>query len=108
MELVGLLLMRITRQRLDRLRSVLGPALAAQLQSRLDSAGEFCLSAAEWAALRKGAAPVGLGDIVASVAQPIARLSDSVLGTRLAECGGCKQRQARLNAAVPDVRRPFG
>lgn len=39
----------------------------------------------------------GLGDLVASVAQPIARAIDSVAGTNIAECGGCKKRRAMLN-----------
>jgi hypothetical protein len=51
--------------------------------------------------------PVGLGDLVASVAQPIARAIDRVAGTNVAGCGGCKDRQGKLNAAVPDISHPF-
>ncbi|MBI5770848.1 MAG: hypothetical protein HZA93_23930 [Verrucomicrobia bacterium] len=52
-------------------------------------------------------APLGLGDVVASVAQPIARAIDAVAGTNLKGCGGCAGRKARLNQAVPDIARPF-
>lgn len=45
----------------------------------------------------------GLGDAVASVAQPIARGLDRVLGTNLANCGGCKSRQAALNRLLPNL-----
>ena len=43
----------------------------------------------------------GLGDVVAIVAQPVARALDAVLGTNLQNCGGCAKRQATLNAVVP-------
>jgi len=39
----------------------------------------------------------GLGDLVAAVAQPIARVIDAAAGTKLAECGGCAKRRAALN-----------
>ena len=43
----------------------------------------------------------GLGDLVASVTQPIARAIDAVAGTNIQNCGGCKQRQEALNKLVP-------
>lgn len=43
----------------------------------------------------------GLGDAVATVAKPIARLIDDALGTDLQNCGGCAERQDFLNKAVP-------
>jgi hypothetical protein len=43
----------------------------------------------------------GLGDLVAKVAQPIARAIDAVAGTNIKGCGGCKSRQEALNKAVP-------
>ena len=43
----------------------------------------------------------GLGDQVATVAQPIARVVDRIIGTKLRKCGGCASRQDRLNAALP-------
>lgn len=46
---------------------------------------------------RAGRATLGLGDLVAAVAQPIARGIDAVAGTRVAECGGCKKRRESLN-----------
>jgi len=50
---------------------------------------------------------VGLGDAVAAVSQPIAKAVDAVAGTKLAECGGCKQRRQRMNYLVPDLAAPF-
>ena len=55
-------------------------------------------------------APLGLGDAVAMVSQPIARAIDGVAGTNLATCRPCTGpggRKDRLNAAVPDVLHPF-
>ncbi len=49
----------------------------------------------------------GLGDIVAAVAQPIARAVDKVTGSKLTSCVPCKQRQAALNSFVPNVTKPF-
>lgn len=49
------------------------------------------------------AKPRGLGDLVAIVAEPIARFSDAHLGTHLVGCQPCTQRRADLNTAVPDV-----
>ena len=46
----------------------------------------------------------GLGDVVAAVAQPVARTLDAVAGTNIAGCGGCAKRQALLNAVVPFTR----
>lgn len=43
----------------------------------------------------------GLGDLVAIVAQPIARAIDRAAGTTIQTCGGCKRRQEALNRAVP-------
>jgi len=39
----------------------------------------------------------GLGDVVYSVAQPIAKAIDHKLGTNIQRCGGCKRRRAALN-----------
>lgn len=44
----------------------------------------------------------GLGDIVALAAKPVVAVSDRVLGTDLAHCGGCASRRAALNAALPN------
>jgi hypothetical protein len=49
----------------------------------------------------------GLGDVVAKVADPIARALDAALGTKLAGCGGCSKRRRALNRLVPDVRNPL-
>jgi len=56
--------------------------------------------------------PVGLGDAVASVATPIARVLglgcvDPATG-KLRPESGCGKRKAAMNAAVPNIVRPFG
>ena len=38
-----------------------------------------------------------LGDAVAFIAQPIAKAIDTVAGTNVQGCGGCKKRQEMLN-----------
>lgn len=43
----------------------------------------------------------GMGDIVAIVAQPIARAIDSVAGTSIQTCGACQRRREKLNQAFP-------
>ena len=50
-------------------------------------------------ALRReyGSPRVGLGDLVAKVAQPVAVALDSLLGTNLKNCGSCADRRAALN-----------
>ena len=52
-------------------------------------------------------APFGLGDAVAVVAKPIARVIDRAVGTDLEHCEGCAKRQAALNQAVPNLKAPF-
>ncbi len=53
------------------------------------------------------AQPAGLGDAVAAVAQPIARVIDAVAGTDLEHCGGCARRKAALNRLVPRLSNPL-
>ncbi len=43
----------------------------------------------------------GVGDIVAKLAQPIARSIDRVLGTDIEHCGGCQRRKEKLNKLMP-------
>ena len=43
----------------------------------------------------------GLGDVVAVLAQPIARTIDHMAGTKIKDCGGCAKRRAILNAVWP-------
>ena len=43
----------------------------------------------------------GAGDIVAIVAQPIARAIDAIAGTNIANCGGCAKRRQAMNEAMP-------
>lgn len=45
----------------------------------------------------------GLGDLVAKVAQPIAKVIDAVAGTNVQGCGGCKKRQEALNRFLPKL-----
>lgn len=40
---------------------------------------------------------IGIGDLVASVARPIARASDAVLGTKLTGCTSCAERRRKWN-----------
>jgi len=40
----------------------------------------------------------GLGDMVHAVAQPIAKIIDSVAGTKIQRCGACAKRRAKLNS----------
>lgn len=43
----------------------------------------------------------GIGDVIAMVAEPIARFSDKHFGTKIVGCGGCANRRKMLNKAVP-------
>jgi hypothetical protein len=43
----------------------------------------------------------GAGDLVASVAQPIAGVLDKILGTKIKGCKSCRERQEMLNYMVP-------
>jgi hypothetical protein len=43
----------------------------------------------------------GLGDVVESVAKPIARVIDRIAGTSIQHCAGCARRRAVLNARFP-------
>jgi len=43
----------------------------------------------------------GLGDVVAVVAQPIAKAIDRVAGTKIQGCNSCQRRREALNKAVP-------
>ena len=56
---------------------------------------------ADYRRIQKRHAMAGAGDLVASVAKPIARMVDKAFGTDLEHCGGCEQRRAALNRALP-------
>ena len=43
----------------------------------------------------------GFGDVVASVAQPIAGAIDKALGTNIKGCGACAKRREALNNRFP-------
>lgn len=51
--------------------------------------------------------PTGLGDVVAGVAQPIAKFVDSLTGSKLAGCTPCQKRREFLNSIVPDITKPL-
>jgi hypothetical protein len=55
----------------------------------------------QFAQRAKGKLPSSLGDKIASIAQPIARVIDKLAGTKIAGCGGCKKMKERLNAGTP-------
>lgn len=44
---------------------------------------------------------IGLGDTVAKIANPIAKVLDRIVGTEFSTCLPCKRRQEFLNKAVP-------
>jgi hypothetical protein len=48
-----------------------------------------------------------LGDVVHTIAQPIARGIDSALGTDIENCGGCAKRRASLNQLSDKVSEFF-
>ena len=39
----------------------------------------------------------GLGDVVHSFAQPIAKAIDKTVGTNISKCGACAKRREKLN-----------
>ncbi len=43
----------------------------------------------------------GLGDVVHTLAQPVAKVIDAVAKTNLQNCGGCKSRREKLNQKFP-------
>jgi hypothetical protein len=51
----------------------------------------------QWQAPPATQRQVMLGDIVAQVAQPIARALDAVLGTKVQSCKACEKRRKALN-----------
>ena len=52
-------------------------------------------------------APVGLGDAIAAVANPIAQVMDKLTGSKLVGCQPCGQRRDALNRLLPNVLKPF-
>lgn len=48
----------------------------------------------------------GAGDAVALVAEPIARLSDRVLKTKIGGCSACRKRKEMLNHLIPWGQKP--
>jgi hypothetical protein len=52
---------------------------------------------------RWSAARFGLGDLVSSVAEPIARASDAIFKTNLVGCEPCAKRREALNKFIPDL-----
>lgn len=63
--------------------------------------GFVWITSADYEFLRLKYSPAGLGDQVARVAKPVARMIDSAIGTDLQNCQGCADRQAALNRLFP-------
>jgi hypothetical protein len=47
--------------------------------------------------------PLGIGDRVERIAQPIARAIDRVAGTNIQGCGACQKRKKYLNEKFPST-----
>jgi len=43
----------------------------------------------------------GAGDLVARIAEPVAKVSDAVFKTNLKGCSSCQKRRDRLNQMIP-------
>lgn len=78
------------------------PGYLADVVAHGHVAGDIIwLSPADYESLRLKYSPAGLGDQVARLAKPIARALDATLGTNLASCPSCDDRQAALNHLFP-------
>jgi hypothetical protein len=45
-----------------------------------------------------------LGNKIAAIAEPIAKVIDKILGTKITGCGGCGSMKNRLNAGMPIMK----
>lgn len=54
----------------------------------------------QWQASPATERQVKLGDMIAQVAQPIAKAIDAVLGTKVQSCKACAKRREALNKIV--------
>lgn len=80
-------------------------AAAVQFEASLCFEAEAYLEIVLKYRLPRAAAPFGLGDAVAKVAEPIAKVSDALFGTHLVGCQSCAERRAALNRLVPNLTR---
>jgi hypothetical protein len=72
----------------------------------LDSCSSCPLDKPEWdifGRCQNLESSIGLGDIVYKIANPIAQVIDSAIGTSIATCGGCAKRREALNKIIPDL-----
>lgn len=46
---------------------------------------------------------IGLGDAVAILAQPVAKVVDAIAGTNLKNCLSCAERKANWNQSFPSI-----
>lgn len=103
--------MRITRSTLERMGELRGQSFVSSIEGAGkwgENGNYLTLPDQSWhAAIRIFPRRRGLGDVVASIAQPIAGMIDSMAGTDLKRCKGCKDRQRNWNKAVPDILHPF-
>jgi hypothetical protein len=60
-----------------------------------------------WTDVLQRSQTIGLGDVVAAGAKPIAAAIDMIAGTDLTDCAGCGERHINWNSAVPDILHPF-
>lgn len=51
--------------------------------------------------------PIGAGDVVAAVAQPIAAVIDWALWTDILNCSSCEERRKKWNKMMPNILRPL-
>lgn len=58
------------------------------------------ISRADFDAIMAKHCPGGLGNVIHEVLKPVVKVVDKVAGTDLANCGGCAERQLRMNAAT--------
>jgi len=63
--------------------------------------GDFVhIAPATLAAIRQKYGRKGFGDLVATIAKPVARVIDKATGSKLENCIPCAQRQADLNGGA--------
>jgi hypothetical protein len=50
---------------------------------------------------------IGLGDLVNTVAKPVARAIDFAFKTNMSGCKSCDERRKALNEFMPDIKKPL-
>jgi hypothetical protein len=90
---------KIKAEELERYCARYGQNLVLAIQERFPAVdGIHQVPVDDWFAMARAARrSLGLGDVVAAIAQPIAKAIDAVAHTNIQNCGGCKKRRAALN-----------